>query len=165
MTAADTLLECLNNRGFGPFVGVPCSLLGRLIMQLSAGGGANYLPVNNEGEAVAIAAGACLANRKPVVLMQNSGLGNAVNPITSLVIPHRLPLLFIISWRGQPGLNDEPQHQLMGSITPKLLELLAIKYEVIDGSDFDFEGSMERVATHQHRDGSYALVATAESFR
>src|SRR5262249_14887119 len=77
MVRADTFLHALRARGFGPIVGVPCSFLTGLIN--TAMGRAGYLAANNEGEAVAIATGAALAGRKPVVMFQNSGLGNAVS--------------------------------------------------------------------------------------
>ena len=76
-----------------------------------------YVGAASEGEAVAIAAGAWLAGRGTSVMCQNSGLGNAVNPLTSLNAPFRIPTLLIVTWRGQPGLHDEPQHELMGRIT------------------------------------------------
>ena len=66
--------------------------------------------ISIEGEAVAVAAGAWLAGRRTVVMCQNSGLGNTVNPLTSLNHPFRIPTLLIVTWRGQPGLKDEPQH-------------------------------------------------------
>ena len=75
---------------------------------------------------MAIAAGAWLAGRGTVVMCQNSGLGNAVNPLTSLNAPFRIPTLLIVTWRGQPGLADEPQHELMGQITQPLLSPDAI---------------------------------------
>jgi len=163
--SVDRFIGALEARKYGPFFGVPCSLLGSLITKLAAGQEGRYLPVNNEGEGVAIAAGACLANRKPVVLMQNSGLGNAVNPIASLVVPNGLPLLFVVSWRGRPGVRDEPQHQLMGRITPTVLSLLTIEHEVIGGPGFDFDAALDRADARKRHGSSYALIATAEAFR
>ena len=91
----------------------------------------------SEGEAVAIAAGAWLAGRKTVVMCQNSGLGNAVNPLTSLSFPFRIPTLLVVTWRGQPGIHDEPQHELMGQVTGRLLDTMRIPHrafpETIDG--------------------------------
>ena len=68
----------------------------------------------NEGDAVALIAGVALAGTRGVAMMQNSGLGNAVSPLTSLTWTFRLPQLLIVTWRGQPGVPDEPQHALMG---------------------------------------------------
>ena len=86
----------------------------------------DYVGAASEGEAVAIAAGAWLAGRRTAVMCQNSGLGNTVNPLTSLNHPFRIPTLLIVTWRGQPGLGDEPQHELMGRVTASLLDTIAI---------------------------------------
>src|SRR5690606_21303454 len=88
-------------------------------------------PAANEGDAVAIACGAELGGCHGVVMFQNSGLGNAVSPLTSLTPTFRLPVLLITTWRGQPGgPADEPQHAMMGNITPSLLELMGIPWEL-----------------------------------
>ncbi len=76
-----------------------------------------------------IATGAYLAGCKAVVMCQNSGLGNMVNPLTSLNFPFRIPLLLIVTLRGEPHLKDEPQHELMGQITGNLMKTLHIKWE------------------------------------
>ncbi len=125
MVTAEAFLDALSARGYGPIVGVPCSFLSGLIN--TAMGRRGYLAANNEGEAVAIAAGAALAGQRPVVMFQNSGLGNAVSPLTSLNFPFRIPLLLIVTHRGQPGIHDEPQHELMGQITEPLLRLQHIE--------------------------------------
>lgn len=118
------------------FTGVPDSLLKPLVDYLldNYQGNEKHIIAANEGNAVAIGAGYHLATGKvPVVYMQNSGEGNAVNPIASLLHPkvYGIPELFIIGWRGEPGGKDEPQHVFQGEITLKLLEVLEIKYYVI----------------------------------
>jgi phosphonopyruvate decarboxylase len=88
----------------------------------------------NEGAAVGLAAGHYLATSKPaVVYMQNSGLGNAVNPICSLLHKkvYNIPVIFVIGWRGEPGVKDEPQHIFQGEITLSMLDCLEIPYVVI----------------------------------
>ncbi|MFC9244936.1 phosphonopyruvate decarboxylase [Streptomyces sp. NPDC057136] len=117
--------------GLGPFTGVPCSFLGPVISCLQDTRPDQYLIAANEGEAVAIAAGSRLAGRRPVVILQNSGLGNAVNPLTSLCHTLRLPVLLLVTWRGEPGSPDEPQHELMGRITPNLLTAMEIRNEIL----------------------------------
>lgn len=129
--APHELLAALDEAGFDQYSGVPCSFLGGLIAVLDAEGEGRYLPATNEGEAVAISAGARLAGRRPVVIMQNSGLGNAVNPLSSLCHALRIPVLLLITWRGRPGEVDEPQHELMGQITQDLLASLRIPTEVL----------------------------------
>lgn len=124
----------LKKLGFDFYSGVPCSFLKNLINY--AINDCNYVTATNEGEAVAIAAGAYLAGKKPVVLMQNSGLTNAVSPLTSLNYSFRIPVLGFVSLRGEEGIPDEPQHELMGSITIQLLDLMRIKWEYLS-MDFD----------------------------
>jgi len=128
MIAADDFLIPARARGFDFITGVPCSFLTPLINRVISDPVSRYVGAASEGEAVAIAAGAYLAGRKTIVMCQNSGLGNTVNPLTSLNAPFRIPTLLITTWRGQPGLKDEPQHELMGQITQDLLELMRIPH-------------------------------------
>jgi phosphonopyruvate decarboxylase len=128
MIAADDFLGAARNQGFSFYAGVPCSFLTPLINRAIGDCQLDYIGAASEGEAVAIAAGAWLAGRQTVVMCQNSGLGNAVNPLTSLNFPFRIPTLIIVTWRGQPGLKDEPQHVLMGEITRSLLDTIRIPH-------------------------------------
>jgi phosphonopyruvate decarboxylase len=128
MISADSFLQPARRLGFEFFTGVPCSFLTPFINRTISDESLSYVGATSEGEAVAIAAGAWLAGRKSVVMFQNSGLGNAVNPLTSLNFPFRIPVLIIVTWRGQPELPDEPQHELMGAITPSLLDLLKVPH-------------------------------------
>lgn len=96
--------------------------------------GKNHIIAANEGNAVALAAGYHMATgRTGLVYLQNSGLGNAVNPITSLTDPevYAIPVVYMIGWRGKPGTKDEPQHTKQGKITLELLELLGIETFII----------------------------------
>ena len=120
--------EC-KKLGFSFFSGVPCSFLNPLIN--FAINECEYIQAVNEGEAVSIAAGATIGGKKSVVLMQNSGLTNASSPLTSLIFPFRIPILGFVSLRGEPGLNDEPQHELMGEITAQWLTLMKIHWEYL----------------------------------
>ena len=90
-----------------------------------------YVAATNEGDAVATASGAYLAGRKSIVLMQNSGLTNATSPLTSLNYTFRLPVLGFVSLRGEKGIRDEPQHELMGQITTRMLEAMKIKWDFL----------------------------------
>lgn len=127
ITAADFLAEA-GKQGFDFYTGVPCTFLTPLINGVLGSAALSYIGAASEGEAVAIAAGAWLAGRKTVVMCQNSGLGNAVNPLTSLNAPFRIPTLLITTWRGQPDIADEPQHELMGRITQRLLSLIEVEH-------------------------------------
>jgi phosphonopyruvate decarboxylase len=119
----------LKRMGYDFYSGVPCSFLEALINYSI--NECRYIKASGEGEVVAIAAGAYLGGSKPVVLMQNSGLTNAISPLSSLIYPFHIPLLGFVSLRGEPGLADEPQHELMGQITEQMLTLLNIKWEYL----------------------------------
>ena len=124
--AADFTSEA-KKQGFDFYTGVPCSFLTPLINGVLSDRSIVYVGATSEGEAMAIASGAWLAGRRTVVMCQNSGLGNAVNPLTSLNAPFRIPTLFITTWRGEPGIKDEPQHEVMGRITQQLLSLIGVE--------------------------------------
>lgn len=128
MISADAFLEPARERGFDFYTGVPCSFLTPIINRVISDRSLDYVGAASEGEAVAIAAGAWLTGRKTVVMCQNSGLGNAVNPLTSLNWPFRIPTLMIVTWRGQPGLKDEPQHELMGEVMESLLGVIRVPH-------------------------------------
>lgn len=102
------------------FSGVPCSLLQPLINLAS--NSLDYVAATNEGEAVAIAAGAQLGGKKSAVLLQNSGLANALAPLTSLTNIYEIPVTGFVGFRGEEGVPDEVQHEFMGRITRQLLE-------------------------------------------
>lgn len=121
--------EELKKLGFTFFSGVPCSFLKSLINY--AINECDYVAAANEGDAVAIASGAYVGGKKSVVLMQNSGLTNAVSPLTSLNYPFHIPLLGFVSLRGEPGVSDEPQHELMGRITTQMLDMMDIEWQYL----------------------------------
>lgn len=159
------VLDPLQARGFDASATVPCSVLGSLLDRLEDSEAFDHVSAVNEGDAIAIAAGAWLAGRRPMVAFQNSGLGNAVNPLTSLSRAFAIPMLLLISWRGRPGAPDAPQHHLMGSITPALLELMGIPHEVL-GSDGGRAGEqVERLlAVQADGRGTVALVIPRGTF-
>jgi phosphonopyruvate decarboxylase len=126
MIKADDLLNLFEELELGPYVGVPCSILNPLISFLDEDKSRVYVKATSEGEAMGVAAGWNLAGHQPVILMQNSGLGNAINPLTSLQLIYRFPCFLVISWRGEPGRPDAPQHQLMGQKILALLSLLEV---------------------------------------
>jgi phosphonopyruvate decarboxylase len=128
MIHATAFLDPARDRGFAFYAGVPCSFLTPIINRVISDPALEYVGATSEGEAVAVAAGAWLAGRKTVVMCQNSGLGNAVNPLTSLSFPFRIPTLLVVTWRGQPGIHDEPQHELMGEITGRLLDTMRVPH-------------------------------------
>ena len=128
MIPAEAFLKPIREAGFDFFTGVPCSYLTPILNQIINNDNYRYVAATSEGEAVAIAAGAWLSGKKTVFMCQNSGLGNAVNPLTSLNFPFRIPTLGIVTFRGDPGQKDEPQHEFMGRITLKLLDVIEVPY-------------------------------------
>ncbi|MBO44292.1 MAG: phosphonopyruvate decarboxylase [Rhodospirillaceae bacterium] len=134
---AEAVTGALQAHGFNFFTGVPCSFLTPLINRTITDPELQYVGAASEGEAVAIASGAWLAGKKTVIMCQNSGLGNTVNPLTSLNHPFAIPTLLLVTWRGEPGIKDEPQHVVMGRISQGLLSLMRFAHkdfpETLDG--------------------------------
>ena len=132
------------------FTGVPDSLLSPVCSYLISNYGISkqHIIAANEGNAVALAAGYHLSTGKvPVVYLQNSGIGNIINPVASLMNDkvYGIPCIFLIGWRGEPGVHDEPQHIFQGEVTMKLLEDMDIKTYVIskETSDEEFNNVMK----------------------
>jgi phosphonopyruvate decarboxylase len=158
ISAGEFIAEAVRH-GFDFFTGVPCSFLTPLINGVLNDRSLRYIGATSEGEAVAIAAGAWLAGRRTVVMCQNSGLGNAVNPLTSLNAPFRIPTLLITTWRGQPGIPDEPQHAVMGAITHDLLSLIGLEQSAFPASAAELQAVMAAAADRLCvRELPYALV-------
>jgi phosphonopyruvate decarboxylase len=124
------LAGLLEAQGYDFFAGVPCSMIEGLIATLEAHPRLPYVPAVREDVAVGLAAGAWLAGRRPMVLMQNSGLGTSMNALVSLSLMYRLPALLLVTWRGHRG-KDAPEHLLMGEISPALLEMLRIPHRIL----------------------------------
>lgn len=153
MIPADAFLSPAVTAGFTFFTGVPCSFLTPIINRVIGDSRLDYIGATSEGEAVAIASGAWLAGRNTVVMFQNSGLGNAVNPLTSLNDPFRIPTLLISTWRGGPGIKDEPQHALMGEITPALFDVLRIPHRPFPKSSQAVSRAIAEAAAEMERTG------------
>ena len=154
MITADAFITAAGARGFNFYTGVPCSFLTPLINGVLSDRALAYVGAASEGEAVAIAAGAWLAGRRTVVMCQNSGLGNAVNPLTSLNAPFKIPTLFVTTWRGQPGLADEPQHEVMGQITHDLIRLMGLPLEDAPNTDEAVGPAFDRAVSAMDQSGT-----------
>lgn len=133
------LFESLDKLGVKFFTGVPDSLLNDfclyLVNNISDG---QHVMAANEGNAIAIAAGNYMATGNiPVVYMQNSGIGNATNPLLSLThdCVYGIPMILVIGWRGDPSINDHAQHKKQGELTPVLMSDMDIPYEILDADD------------------------------
>ncbi len=165
MIEAHQFVEAARNRGFRWYAGVPCSFLTPFINFVLGDSSLRYVSMGNEGDAVALIAGAALAgdgeggHGRGITMMQNSGLGNAVSPLTSLTWTFQLPQLLIVTWRGQPGIADEPQHALMGPITPALLETMQIPWELFPSDAIHIGAALDRALAHMQRSGRpYCLL-------
>ena len=154
----------ISEKGFGPFVGVPCSMLASLIAAIENNPYLDYYAATSEGEAMGMAAGFSLKKHIPVVLMQNSGLGNTVNPITSLHLIYKLPALLLISLRGGIGYRDAPEHEVMGKITGKVLDAIGVKYEYLAVSKDAVSEQLSRIYDYIHKkDLPYALITKKDT--
>nr|WP_319473874.1 phosphonopyruvate decarboxylase [uncultured Sphaerochaeta sp.] len=137
MITPSSFLTYLETLKIDFFTGVPDSQLKNFCEEIYARYGCNtqkHVVAVNEGNAVGLAAGYHLSTGKiPLVYLQNSGLGNAVNPQTSLIDPevYGIPVVYLVGWRGEPGVHDEPQHVKQGAITVSLLETLGVACEII----------------------------------
>jgi len=159
MIEARDFVEAARERGFTWYAGVPCSYLTPFINYVLQDRSLRYVSMANEGDAVALIAGVTLSGGRGISMMQNSGLGNAVSPLTSLTWTFRLPQLLIVTWRGQPGVADEPQHALMGPITPKMLETMQISWELFPTEPAAVGPALDRAMAHMNSSGlPYALV-------
>lgn len=141
---SEFLDQCLE-RGFTFFTGTPCSYLKPLINYAIDHERFQFVDATNEGDAVAIASGVTVAGGRSVVMFQNSGLGNAVNPLTSLAHIFRIPLLILVTHRGEPGGDhDEPQHGLMGEITGALLSTMKIGWSHFPQEPGEIRSSLDK---------------------
>lgn len=147
MILSEDFIDAAYDLGFGFYTGVPCSFLTPFINDTIQSDRIDYVGAASEGEAIGIALGAHLAGRKTVVMCQNSGLGNTVNPLTSLNYPFRIPTLLITTHRGGPGLKDEPQHELMGQITGDLLNLMKIPWDYFPDKKSLIATALEKAET------------------
>ena len=117
--------------GFDFFTGVPCSLVGPVIAELERR--AIYHGETREDAALGVCAGAYMAGKLPMVVMQNSGLGVSLNALGSLQHEYELPVLILVTWRGFEG-KDAPEHLVMGDVMPRLLDLFGIPHRAPDAA-------------------------------
>jgi len=162
MKASDFILM-LNKLNADFFAGVPDSLLAPLIDEVISRYGISkkHIVAANEGAAVGLAAGHYLATGSPaVVYMQNSGIGNSVNPICSLLHEkvYSIPVIFVIGWRGEPGVKDEPQHVFQGEVTLPLLDGMEIPYVIVSKETDDLSDAVKRFKSYIDNGKSVAFV-------
>ncbi|SHH90899.1 phosphonopyruvate decarboxylase [Clostridium collagenovorans DSM 3089] len=171
MVTTELFYNYLKEKGVTFFAGVPDSLLKNFCAYLTDNEESDKnIIAANEGNALGMAAGHYLATGSiPLVYMQNSGLGNIVNPLTSLTDPlvYSIPTLLVIGWRGEPNKKDEPQHKKQGLITLELLDALGIKYSVLGEENSDDEAKIEidKAITYMKENKEpYAIVIRKNTF-
>ena len=155
MIKSNKLIKTLKDSGINFFTGVPDSLFSELCISLEKQ--KNHISSTNEGSAVGAAIGYYLARKKlPLVYLQNSGLGNIINPLLSLAHKkiYNIPIFFIIGWRGEvlknKQIKDEPQHKYQGLVTEKILKILQIKYVILNGKS-NYEKVIKELTNHAIR--------------
>ena len=165
MIPAQSFVETAKMAGFSLYTGVPCSYVKPFINYVIDAPDLSYIGAANEGDAVAIASGAELGGKRAIVMMQNSGLGNAVSPLTSLNAIFKIPTLMIVTLRGEPGgPKDEPQHELMGGITIAMLETMKVGWAYFPMEESEVAGAMERAISHMAKTNlPYAFVMKKDS--
>ena len=173
MVDPSSFLEDCRRLGVDFFAGVPDSLLKSFCAELASraadpAGGLRHVIAANEGGAVALAAGHFLATGRPgLVYLQNSGEGNAVNPILSLADPavYGIPIILLVGWRGEPGVPDEPQHAAQGQCTIPLLNALRVPNEILPSEPAGATAALERVVALALRESRpVALVVRKGTF-
>ena len=165
MIEAKAFCDTAKLAGFSLYTGVPCSYVKPFINFVIDAPDLTYMGATNEGDAVAIATGAELGGKRAIVMMQNSGLGNAVSPLTSLNAVFRIPVLMIVTLRGEPGgPHDEPQHELMGAITTQMLDTMNVAWSIFPQEVSEIAPAIEKAVSHMTKTGlPYCLVMKKDS--
>ncbi len=169
MIRPEYFYNTLRGMGIDFYTGVPDSLLKDICAYITDHADRkNNIIAANEGGAVGLAAGYHLATGNiPVVYMQNSGLGNTVNPLMSLTDSdvYRIPVLLVIGWRGEPGVHDEPQHVKQGKTTLPLLDAMEIRHEIMSGDEAELEKQLAGGVSYLKETGrAFALVVKKGTF-
>jgi phosphonopyruvate decarboxylase len=145
---SDQFWTVLKSRGLNFFSGVPDSTFTDAYTQLIQDPEIRYIPAVREDSALGLASAAYFSGGIGGVMLQNSGLGNLVNPLTSFSLMYRIPALLIVGWRGYGGPpHDAPEHWIMGAKTPQLLDTLEIPYTVLepDQPPEQFEATLDQL--------------------
>ena len=157
------LFDALGKMGVDFFTGVPDSLLNDFCLYMVKNiPDGQHVMAANEGNAIGIAAGHYMATGNiPVVYMQNSGIGNATNPLLSLThdCVYGIPMVLVIGWRGDPAISDHAQHKKQGELTPVLMKDMDIPYEILDAEDTVVEKFAWAVNKAKEISSPVALIA------
>jgi len=169
MIDCEKFVEILNSYNLNFFAGVPDSLLKNFCAYIMDNIEPNrHIITANEGGAIGLAAGRYLSTQDiGLVYMQNSGEGNAINPLASLADPqvYSIPVLLLIGWRGEPGKHDEPQHVKQGQITLKLLDTMDIPYSILPDSIDSAESCLNDAFEYMNKKNApYAIIVRKGTF-
>ncbi|MBD5469548.1 MAG: phosphonopyruvate decarboxylase [Lachnospiraceae bacterium] len=168
---ASVFLQEVKNIGIRTITGVPDSTLKQFCdaVRMDNGKEFQHYVTANEGAAVGLATGEYLASERPcLVYLQNSGLGNIINPLASIANSevYGIPMLFVIGWRGEPGKKDEPQHIYQGKVTCELLEIMDVPYSVVD--DMTTQDQMKEILLKakelMNENEQYAIIVKKGTF-
>lgn len=165
----DFFISKLRSEGIDSYYGVPDSLLKSLCAYITdTTDSKHHVITANEGNAIGLACGHYLATARPaMVYMQNSGQGNCVNPLLSLMDEevYSIPVLLLIGWRGEPGVKDEPQHVKQGKLTQQLLETMGIEYAILSPNEAEAEEQIETACSYMRQySRPYALIVRKNTF-
>ncbi len=167
----ELFLKHLLDNDINFFTGVPDSLLKYFCLCIDNNEDIkdNHIITANEGSAIALASGYHLGTKKiPLVYMQNSGIGNAINPLLSLTDTevYSIPMLILIGWRGEPGVKDEPQHVKQGRIQLALLESMELPYGIISSNDKNFKPIVDKaIEKARTNESPYILLVKKNTFK
>lgn len=151
MISPRNFIDALKKRKFYSFTGVPCSFFQAAINFVIEDPELRYTIVPNEGSALALASGACLAGRRTALMIQNSGFGNLVNPLTSLNMIYRLPVLVFMSGRAY-GVDDEPQHEVIGKTMGAVLDALGVPHADLPNEELSYQKALDGALRKMERD-------------
>ena len=142
--------DVLKRRGYTFFAGVPDSTFGSAYNMMVKDPDITYVPAVREDVALGVASAAYFTGRKGAVIMQNSGIGNIVNPLTSFSLIYKIPVLLIVGWRGYGGPpNDAPEHWIMGVKTTEILDMLDMPYELLGSKGL--ESSLDQLTARMEK--------------
>ncbi len=151
MISGEEFVKGLKKIGIDSFTGVPCSFFQSAINYVIDDPDLHYTIVPNEGSALALAAGAYMAGKPTAVMIQNSGFGNLVNPLTSLNMIYQIPVLIFISGRAY-GVPDEPQHEIIGKTMGPILKAMGVRHMDLPEEAVPYEDALESANEYMRKE-------------
>ncbi len=146
---ANSFVQILKSYSFKNISGVPDSTFGNLYNLIDDDPDINYFRANREDTALGIASGFSVSNENSCIIIQNSGIGNIINPLTSFNLIYKIPALIIVGWRGYGGKpNDAPEHWIMGDKTTEYFKMLDIPFECLE-DDQETQEEIEKKLSYQ----------------